>query len=320
MCHRVLISFGLFLALLFTACDARLPAPGQTPSPSPPTATALKSPTPSPTPPRPTATAPKPTPTVSTPAELPRDFQYDPETPLNIELGSESEVDGIQIINLSYASLMGDTVPATLVIPAGEGPFPAVLYLHCGHLATCTKAEFSSEMIELAHVGIASLAINGPLLRMSAANFDPEPMFIYSVLDIRRGIDFLSTLPKIDPDRIGFVGHSYGATTGGILAGVEPRIRAFVLMAGHAQVSAVDGPASIAYLDAINYIGHASPAAVYFQFAEEDLFISHDAAELFYQTASEPKYITWYPTGHDFNSDARYDRIQWLVEQLSPAD
>ena len=319
MSHRVPICYGLSLALLFAACDARVPAPALTPSPSPipphPTATAAVTAT-EPA----TATALKAEPTLSTPAELPRNFEYDAETPLNVDIGSESEVDGIQVIDLSYDSLMGDTVPATLVIPAGEGPFPAVLYLHCGHSASCNKARFIPEMIELAGYGIASLAINGPLLRMSKANFDPEPMFIYSVLDIRRGIDFLSSLPEIDPDRIGYVGHSYGATTGGILAGVEPRIRAFVLMAGHAQVSVADGPASIAYLDAVNYIGQASPAAVYFQFAEEDLFISHEAAELFYQTASEPKYITWYPTGHDFNPDARHDRIAWLVEQLSGAD
>jgi dienelactone hydrolase len=313
MRQQVPIRYVLFLALLLAACDTRVPPPDPTPSPSPipprPTATATT-----------TATALKATPTISTPAELPRDFEYDPEAPLNIDIGSESEADGIQIINLSYASLMGDTVPATLVIPTGEGPFPAVLYLHCGHSASCTKSQFSFEMIELAGEGIASLAINGPLLRMSKANFDPEPMFIYTVLDIRRGIDLLSSLPEIDPDRVGFVGHSYGATTGGILAGVEARIRAFVLMAGHAQISELDGPASIAYLDAVNYIGQASPAAVYFQFAEEDLFISREAAEFFYQAASEPKTISWYPTGHDFNSAAMYDRIAWLAEQLSAAD
>lgn len=317
MSQRVLISYGLMFATLLAACDTRVPPAAPTPSPSPipsrPTATATATAAA-------TATALEAEPTISAPAELPKDFEYDPQTPLNIDIGSESEVDGIQVINLSYASLMGDTVPATLVIPAGEGPFPVVLYLHCGHSASCTKAQFSPEMIELAGEGIASLAINGPLLRMSKANFDPEPMFIYTVLDIRRGIDLLSSLPEIDPDRIGFVGHSYGATTGGILAGVEPRIRAFVLMAGHAQVSVADGPASIAYLDAVNYIGQASPAAVYFQFAEEDLFISREAAELFYQTASEPKTITWYPSGHDFNPDARRDRIAWLVEQLSRGD
>ena len=301
MMYRVSAFCCFFLIFLLAACETSTSVP--TITAPPPIST-------------PTVTIPESTPTHSISAKLPKNFEYDKDAPLDVIIGSESKVDGIHISNLSYNSPMGDSVPATLVIPAGDGPFPAVLFLHCGHNASCNKSQFSFEMIELAHHGIAALAINGPLLRMSKANFDPEAMFIYSVLDIRRGIDFLSSLPEIDSARFGFVGHSYGATTGGILAGVEPRIRAFVLMAGHAQVSAIDGPPSIAYLDAINYIGHASPAAVYFQFAEEDLFISHEAAELFYQAASEPKYITWYPTGHDFNSDAMYDRIKWLVEQL----
>jgi len=212
---------------------------------------------------------------------------------------------------------MGDSVLGTLTVPAGDGPFPAVMYLHCGHSANCSKAQFGFETVELARRGIASLSIDGPLLRMPTSKFDPESMFIFSVLDLRRGFDFLSGLPEIDATRFGFVGHSYGATTGGILAGVDTRIRAFVLMAGHAQVSVADGPAGIAYLDAVNYIGHASHANIFFQFAEEDLFISHEAAELFYQTASEPKSITWYSADHDFNATAMYDRIEWLVEQLN---
>ena len=34
----------------------------------------------------------------------------------------------------------------------------------------------------------------------------------------------------VDPERLGYVGHSLGATWGGALAGVEKRVKAFVLM------------------------------------------------------------------------------------------
>jgi hypothetical protein len=34
------------------------------------------------------------------------------------------------------------------------------------------------------------------------------------------------------PEHVAYVGHSYGATFGGVIAGVEHRISAFVLMAG----------------------------------------------------------------------------------------
>ena len=34
----------------------------------------------------------------------------------------------------------------------------------------------------------------------------------------------------MDPKRIAYVGHSYGGVAGGVLAGIEPRISAFVLI------------------------------------------------------------------------------------------
>ena len=44
--------------------------------------------------------------------------------------------------------------------------------------------------------------------------------------DVQRAVDFLQTLPFVDPERIGMVGHSYGGHTTIFAAGVEPRIKA----------------------------------------------------------------------------------------------
>ena len=49
---------------------------------------------------------------------------------------------------------------------------------------------------------------------------------------MRRGADLLLARPDVDPRRLAFVGHSYNATVGAILAGVDRRFKAFVLMAG----------------------------------------------------------------------------------------
>jgi fermentation-respiration switch protein FrsA (DUF1100 family) len=93
-------------------------------------------------------------------------------------------------------------------------------------------------------------------------------------------------------------------------------LAALIFMAGHSQVSIAAGPESIHYLDAIHYIPHASHAALLFQSAEQDRFVSREGAEQFYEAASEPKEIRWYNTDHDFNSEARNDRLDWLVEHL----
>ena len=255
-------------------------------------------------------------PTSSAPPDLLEPFTYDPLLPLDIDWGKTRETEGVEVHTISYASLMGDRVPAYYVKPVGEGPYPAVIFLHCGHNASCTKAEFAYEANQLAQRGIASLSIDGPLLRMSDANFDPEQMFIYSVLDIRRGVDLLVSQPEIDGGKIGYVGHSYGASTGGILAGVETRIKALVFMVGHPQVSVANAEPEIEHLDAIHFIPYSGHAASLFQFAEQDLFIDSEAAAYYFEIALEPKEIRWYDADHDLNSQAMYDRLDWLEEHL----
>ena len=45
-----------------------------------------------------------------------------------------------------------------------------------------------------------------------------------------REVDLLAARPDVDEKRLGFVGFSFGATLGGILAGVERGIKAYALM------------------------------------------------------------------------------------------
>jgi cephalosporin-C deacetylase-like acetyl esterase len=52
------------------------------------------------------------------------------------------------------------------------------------------------------------------------------------MVDLRRGVDLLTQHQKVDPARISYIGYSYGAAMGGLLAGIEPRIKAYGLMVG----------------------------------------------------------------------------------------
>ena len=72
---------------------------------------------------------------------------------------------------------------------------------------------------------------------------------------MRRGADLLLARPEVDPHRLAFVGHSYNATVGAILAGVDRRFKAYVLMAG-ALSDQVDFR-SDEYRKYIAKIGHA---------------------------------------------------------------
>src|SRR5207302_7044524 len=59
--------------------------------------------------------------------------------------------------------------------------------------------------------------------------YSSRDMIVQTVVDLRRGIDYLQTRSDIDPARIGYVGFSMGGILGSVVAGVDTRIQAPVL-------------------------------------------------------------------------------------------
>jgi dienelactone hydrolase len=139
----------------------------------------------------------------------------------------------------------------------------------------------------------------------------------------------------VDPKRLAYVGHSYNASVGAILSGVDRRFKAFVLMAGaisdevdlkmggYEQFRKQVGPekfdaymASHSYLDQGKYVSHAAPATVFLQYATKEPFLNPDRARAYEKIVSEPKKFKLYEAEHALNAEARRDRIAFLTEQL----
>lgn len=271
-------------------------------------------------------------------------FDYDREAPLEVNQTPEQTVHGVEVYNISFNGWGGSRVSAYLVPSArGEG-CPAVIFQH-GSAQDYTA--FLSEAVSLAKKGTTSLLVDVPAVR-SQLNFTrPEldrDMFTGTVVNLRRGVDLLSARPEVDDARIGFVGLSFGGYVGGILASVEKRIRAFVLMAAVPSLTevwrfsrlpfAVEMRASLdeeqmerylqitAPFDPINHIGSAAPAALFFQYARHDEAVPADAAWRFYGAGSDPKLIKWYDSSHQLlgcHPEGRLDRAEWLSEQMAAA-
>jgi pimeloyl-ACP methyl ester carboxylesterase len=141
--------------------------------------------------------------------------------------------------------------------------------------------------------------------------------WLQDVVDIRRAVDALVDHYVAPTAHLGYVGHSYGATMGGLLAAGERRFRALVLMGGFASLSDAirhpkRGEAGDAHsaqvmsaMDAERYIGHAAPAALLFQFAQFDRFVTVEQANRYAAAASSPKQVKWYECGHEFNDAVR---------------
>ena len=271
-------------------------------------------------------------------------FDYDQCAPLAVDVVAEQKRGAVTVQDIAYASPKFGKVTAYLVVPAGSGPFAGLLFVHWGQ---GNRDEFLDEAVALAELDVVSLSIDAPHARphpWRPQDQTPEAALaadIQLIIDMRRGLDLLLARPDVDPRRIGYVGHSLGATKGGILAAVDKRVRAYVLMGGAVSLTrnyrVSTNPAIALYRDSIptqeweefmvllepfdtvHYITTASPASLLFQFARNDEFISEEEALLFEKLASEPKQTLWYDCAHDFNEEARRDRVAWLAAQLGLA-
>lgn len=277
--------------------------------------------------------------------KLRRMFDYDRNVPLDVrEVGIENR-DGIQVHDISYASPKGGRVTAYLVVPPGKGKFAGVIFMHA---RPGSRTIFLDEALSYARMGAVSVLIDAPFSRAgeSKRDFDPtvthpeidRDIYLQTVIDLRRSVDLLLSRRDIDRKRVGFVGHSFGAHTGVLLASVEKRIKGHVIMAGapslteFLRTSTIPGVvetrnsltkpqqenyfATLATVDPISYVSHVAPSGLFFQFGKRDTYPTEQGAAQYFQAASEPKSVKWYDTGHALNDEARYDRAQWLQKQI----
>jgi dienelactone hydrolase len=281
--------------------------------------------------------------------ELARQFDYDSKAPLDVREAGRQQRDGATVIDLSYASPRGGRVPAYLVVPRGHGPFAGVLFGHWMMPGSPLKnrGEFLEEAVVLARSGVVSLLIDATLVRpgykedehdeIRAAEQGSEAAR-QQVIDFRRGVDLLLSRTDVDPRRLAYVGHSFDAHVGAILAAVEKRIGSFVLMAGnYADEEYVFDPNNpqmlairrrigddrirayareYAWDDPVYFVGHAAPAAVFLQFGSRDEPLPEKWARHNYELFSEPKKIAFYDAGHALDAQARLERDRWLAERL----
>jgi dienelactone hydrolase len=271
--------------------------------------------------------------------ELARQFEYDAKAAVDVrEVGREKREGGVTVIDLTYASPKGGRVPAYVVVPAGRGPFAAVLFGHWMMPGSPLKnrREFLEEAVVLARAGAVSLLIDAPYVRPGFVGETDEmrqavqgsEVSRQQVVDFRRGIDLLTARGDVDPKRLAYVGHSFDAHVGSLLVGVEKRIGSFVLMAGGfsdeeyvfdpenadmLKLRARYGDERIrkyfrryAWDDPVHFITHSAPAAVFLQFGREDKPITEKMARRAFERF-----------GHALDARARSERVEWLAGRLS---
>lgn len=272
-------------------------------------------------------------------------YDYDAQQPLDVKETLLFERDGVKVYDVSYASPKLGRVAAYLVVPPGKGPFAGLVF---GHWGQGTHTEFLPEAVLYAQAGAVSLLPANPWVRpdpwrrrLNQVTNPEEDLELYSqaVVDLRRGFDLLSTRPGVDPARLAYVGHSFGAQFGAILSAVDHRVKAAALVGGVPDLACVyldnDDPDIVglraavpeedlkqylqvtARINAIHYVPHAAPTPLLFQFARHERYFDETAMKRYAEAASKPKSVKWYDTGHDLNDvQALLDRAEFLRDKI----
>ena len=260
---------------------------------------------------------------------------YDRSVAFDLKEASTKEQEGAVVSDLNYAAYAPrhGRIKAYLVKPKGAGPFAGVLFFHWLGRPKGDRSQFLDEAVTLAKQGAVSLLIQGyfPWSEPPTDARSDRQRIIDQTIEVRRALDVLLSQKEVDPRRVAYVGHDYGAMYGGIVAGVERRAKTYVLMAAPGNFSdwslkywpatAAAGrdiyQQSVEELDPIRYVSRARPASLLFQFANVDEFIPKAVAKAFFDQASEPRQVKWYDADHALNIEAaRNDRHEWLTRQL----
>jgi hypothetical protein len=272
-------------------------------------------------------------------------FEYDRTMPGSVTLRHSGPTSDIIVAGYSFVGPDGGRVPGLLVTAQPTGARPLILFGHWMMKGSPLrgKEEFLEEAKLLAKAGATCVLLDSPLVREGVVT-DPDPdgegpkAQLQMAKEWRRALDLMLAGDDIDPDRIAYVGHSFGAGVGAMLTGVEKRIGSFVLMANQysfreyayddqnpiavAQRKEVgdqwieDFLAKYPWYDTVNFVKHSSPASVFLQFGSNDEPIPPHIARLGFSHFGEPKRMESYDTGHALNAQARIDRVAWLIDRL----
>ncbi|MEW6754657.1 MAG: hypothetical protein AB1505_27285 [Candidatus Latescibacterota bacterium] len=193
-------------------------------------------------------------------------------------------------VKLTYQGEPGERIPAYLLIPRTEGqvPLPAVLAAHqCACQCDIGKEQVVGKAVdwpdqayglELVREGFVVLA---PDANKVGERYDPalrepwERAFVHKpdqrccccapggswgpvrwkpVHDVLRGIDFLCQHERVDPGRIGMIGHSLGADTAIWAMPFDERIRAAAISGGGLMMHGTGLPYGLPYGDILRLI------------------------------------------------------------------
>jgi pimeloyl-ACP methyl ester carboxylesterase len=243
---------------------------------------------------------------------------------------SSTERDGVRVHDVQLA----DACEAYLVEPVDGGRGAGLLFLHWfdSEAPDGNRTQYLEEASELARShGVVSVLPQGRFpwsVPPTDAVADAERIRSEAAVN-RAAVDLLAARDDVAADRIGLVGHDFGAMHGVNLAAEDDRIRAVVLVAATPRWGdwflpfwPIDGDRwdylrALAPLDPVTRIAQLAPRPVCLQFARGDFYIADMSGLELHHAAGEPKELHAYEADHAVRvPQARTDRLTFLAGAL----
>jgi dienelactone hydrolase len=285
-------------------------------------------------------------------------YHYDPKSPLSVQVTPGKHYTDSQELRIVYSSANGERVPAVVFEPNRASmwhPAPAIVLLHGLGGSKESLVPFGHF---LAATGYAVLILDeygqGERRKPDPAGDDPQAAETdavhgvqQTIVDVRRGIDYLRTRIHISSKRICIMGFSLGAIIAADVAGIDPRVQSVVLVSGGGDLGLILrnlarndpyfrrssignltpeqlqllGP-MLAAEDPLTFAGHVAPRPVLMLNGKLDRIIPPKAAQALYEALrqSPNNHVTmqWFPDQNHFvGLDVLYPTLRtWLEKNL----
>nr|WP_068888574.1 acetylxylan esterase [Pedobacter panaciterrae] len=278
--------------------------------------------------------------------------RVDHQLPLKMQETGQVQMDGFSIKNIFFQTRPHVYATASLYIPKGQGPFPAVVVTH-GHWPDARRSElFQSVAQVLASSGYVALVIDawgtgerctedgkqeyhGANLGASLMNVG-ESLLGMQLTDNIRAVDLLSSLSYVDKNHIGATGASGGGNQTMWLAAIDERIKAAipVVSVGTFQSYIMNSncvcellPQGLTYTEEAAVLGMIAPRPLKIFSAGNDTNKSFFPSEMlksyttalpvfeFYKAKDKVAYQI-FDTGHGYWPEMRDAMLGWFNLQL----
>jgi len=264
-------------------------------------------------------------------------FEYDRAAPLDFRDSLAQTVGDVELRSMSFASPRGGRATGYLFVPRARGRYAGLVLQHG---MPSRARDMIPQGMQLARHGAVVVAVDAPFARRAgeAVLFTEADSAeqVALIVDLQRAVDLLLARRDVDPERLGYLGVSYGAAMGALFAGIERRVRTYLLIVGDGGLVAhftgpEDQPGPLGQLDSarrdrwlsamrpiepIRFIHRAAPASILFQSGRRDVLVPPADAERLHAAARNPKTVEWYDAGHGLGADAKARQLQWLHRQL----